>query len=242
MCICTQGGGVHGLTGRDVPRPVGRGSFLGTVPVQITFVADTLERPVLVTELHALSVRWWLRKRRTYILFFFSSPEMKAQVSFSDRLSSACPSVYFYIFIFFFRSTWSISTKHGTKHHWVKGFKFIQMKGNALFRGDIITKKREYINEIWKIFFTRTTRPISTNFGTLGTKHPWVKEIKFVQIKEHICTLFHSEIITKYQKYILQSLEIFFSGTIWPISTKLGIKHTWMKKTQGFAKKTFHLS
>lgn len=48
-------GGVRGLTGRDVPRPVGRGSFLGTVPVQITFVADTLERPVLVTELHVLS-------------------------------------------------------------------------------------------------------------------------------------------------------------------------------------------
>nr|XP_022328876.1 uncharacterized protein LOC111127875 [Crassostrea virginica] len=35
--------------------PVGPGSFLGIVPVQITCVADTLERPVLVTELHALS-------------------------------------------------------------------------------------------------------------------------------------------------------------------------------------------
>ena len=56
MCICTQGGGVRGLSGRDVPKPVGPGSFLGTVPVQITFAADTLERPVLVTELHALSV------------------------------------------------------------------------------------------------------------------------------------------------------------------------------------------
>lgn len=56
MCICTQGGGVRGLSGRDVPRPVGPGSFLGIVPVQITCVADTLERPVLVTELHALSV------------------------------------------------------------------------------------------------------------------------------------------------------------------------------------------
>ena len=56
MCICTQGCGVRGLSGRDVPRPVGPVSFLGTVPVQITFVADTLERPVLVTELHALSV------------------------------------------------------------------------------------------------------------------------------------------------------------------------------------------
>lgn len=50
-----MGGGVRGLSGRDVPRPVGPGSFLGIVPVQITCVADTLERPVLVTELHALS-------------------------------------------------------------------------------------------------------------------------------------------------------------------------------------------
>ena len=162
---------------------------------------------------------------------------MKAQVIFSDRLSSACPSVNFYTFIFFFRTTGSISTKHGTKHHWVKGFNFIQMKGIALFQGELITKKREYINEILKFFFTRTTRPISTNFGTLVTKHPWVKGIKFVQIKGHICTFFQGEIITKYQKYIFPSLEIFFSVTIWPISTKLGIKHTWMKKTKGFANK-----
>ena len=33
-----------------------------------------------------------------------------------------------------------ISTKLGTKHSWVKGFKFVQMKGYTFFSGEIITK------------------------------------------------------------------------------------------------------
>ena len=52
----------------------------------------------------------------------FSSPELKAQVSFSDRLSSlpVCPSVNFPIFNFS-KTTEPISTKLGTKHPGVKG-------------------------------------------------------------------------------------------------------------------------
>jgi hypothetical protein len=59
----------------------------------------------------------------------FSSPELKAQVSFSDRLLSVvclsvCLSVRpsdvclldFYIFNFFFRTTGPIFTKVGTNH------------------------------------------------------------------------------------------------------------------------------
>ena len=47
------------------------------------------------------------------------------------------------------------------------------MKGHAFFPGKIMTKKGEKsIDEILKIFFSRTTGPISTK---LGTKYAWVK-------------------------------------------------------------------
>jgi hypothetical protein len=51
----------------------------------------------------------------------FSSPELKAQVSYSDRLLSVVrPSVHlsvnFYIFDFFSRTTGPILTKFGTNH------------------------------------------------------------------------------------------------------------------------------
>jgi hypothetical protein len=65
-----------------------------------------------------------------FIIVVFSSPELKAQVSFSDRLSSGirlscrpdvCPSVNFYIFDFFSRTTGPILTRIGTNHPWMKG-------------------------------------------------------------------------------------------------------------------------
>jgi hypothetical protein len=55
-------------------------------------------------------------------LFFLSSSELKAQVSFSDRpLSvclSVCLSVNFYFFDFFSRTTGPILTKLDTNHPW----------------------------------------------------------------------------------------------------------------------------
>jgi hypothetical protein len=53
----------------------------------------------------------------------FSSPELKAQVSYSDRLLSVVrlsvyPSVNFYIFDFFSRTTGPILTKLCTNHPW----------------------------------------------------------------------------------------------------------------------------
>jgi hypothetical protein len=55
-------------------------------------------------------------------LFIFSSPELKAQVSFSDRLLSVVRlSVNFYIFDFFSRTTGPILTTLGTNHPWGKG-------------------------------------------------------------------------------------------------------------------------
>jgi hypothetical protein len=57
----------------------------------------------------------------------FSSPELKAQVSFSDRPLSIICLLNIYIFDFFSRTTGPISTKLGRKHLLVKG---IQVSSN----------------------------------------------------------------------------------------------------------------
>ena len=72
--------------------------------------------------------------------FFFSSPELKAQVSFSDRLSSVvCLSVC-KLFLFSTSSQEPLGqfqTKLGTKHPWVKGIQFCSNEGPCpLPRGD----------------------------------------------------------------------------------------------------------
>ena len=56
-----------------------------------------------------------------------------------------------------------------------RGLKFLQMKARPfLLRGDNYeVEKIHWLN--LKIFFSRTTEPISTK---LGTKHPWVKGIQ----------------------------------------------------------------
>ena len=74
---------------------------------------------------------------------YFCSPELKAQVSFSDRLSLVDRPFVYKLFKFSSssfpdQSGQYFSTNLGTKHSW--GFKFIQMKGLALLQGDIITK------------------------------------------------------------------------------------------------------
>ena len=151
--------------------------------------------------------------------------------------------------IFFSRTAGPISTKLGTNLLRVKGiqvcsneglfsrttglistfgwreFKFVQMKGSALFQGKIIAKMHW---RILKIFFSRTAGPISTN---LSTKYPWVKGIPVYSNEGPI--LFQGEIITKLRKYIDKFKKI-FSWTTWPISTKLNINHAWMKGIQVF--------
>jgi hypothetical protein len=56
----------------------------------------------------------------------------------------------------------------------------------------------------FKIFFSRTSRPISIK---LGTNHPWVKGILIVQIKGQV--FFRGEIIIEMQKFG-KVIEIFF--------------------------------
>ena len=62
----------------------------------------------------------------------FSSPKLKAQLSFSDCLLPVCKK--FNIVIIFSITTGPISNKLGSKHPCEKGFKFVQMKSHALFQ------------------------------------------------------------------------------------------------------------
>ena len=68
--------------------------------------------------------------------------------------------------IFFSRTTLPISTKLGTKYSWVKGIQVYSNEGPRPFpRGD----NYEIVKIHWrnlKIFFSRTTEPISTKLGT----------------------------------------------------------------------------
>ena len=130
----------------------------------------------------------------------YSSPELKAEVSFSDRLLSVvCLSFClfvrlktFHIFNFFSRTTWPISTKHATKHPWVKKIQVCSNEGSRPFpRGDNTENVKLYWKYL-KIFFSRTVWPIWTK---LGTKHPWVEGFKFVQMKGH--AFFQETIISK---------------------------------------------
>jgi hypothetical protein len=93
-----------------------------------------------------------------WLMIIFSSPELKAQVSFSDRplsgirlsvLPSDCPSVNFYIFNFFSRTTEPILTKLGTNHPWRKGIQVCTNERDSPFpRGD----NSERVKIHWNFF------------------------------------------------------------------------------------------
>ena len=97
----------------------------------------------------------------------------------------------------FSRTTWPISIKLVTNHPWLKGILDYSKKGSRpIPRGDDYEiVKMNWQNLLIKVFFSRTTRPISAK---LSKKHPWVKSL--FKWKGH--TFLHKEIITKLQKYI----------------------------------------
>ena len=71
---------------------------------------------------------------------------------------------------------WASSTKLGTMHPWVKGIQVCSIEGPCPFpRGDNYEIAKIHWKNL-KIFFSKTTEPISTK---LGTMHPWVKGIQF---------------------------------------------------------------
>jgi hypothetical protein len=71
----------------------------------------------------------------------FSSPELKTQANFSDRLLSVC-LLDFYTFNFFSRTTGQISTTLDKNHSWKEGIKVFQMKGIAPLQEEMIANKK----------------------------------------------------------------------------------------------------
>ena len=95
---------------------------------------------------------WYL----VWLTLIFSSPEPKAQVSFSDHNLSVvrrrrCSCCKFFTF-----SSYSPEPLGKFQPNLVQsilgwqGFKFVQMKGSALYKGEIITKLRKYIANFMK--------------------------------------------------------------------------------------------
>ena len=77
-----------------------------------------------------------------------------------------------------------------------------------------------------KIYFSRTTWPISTKLGTL---HPWMKVIQI--FFKWRATPFPRGDNYKIAKVHWRNFK-FFSRTTGPISTKIGTKHPWVKGIQ----------
>ena len=104
------------------------------------------------------------------------------------------------------------STKHITKHTWVERIQVCSNKGPRPFPRRDRSENVKLYWKYFKIFFFRTTWPISTK---RGIKHPWVEGIQ-------VCSNAGlrpssrgdiSEIVNFYSKYF----KIFFSRTAWPI-------------------------
>ena len=105
-------------------------------------------------------------------------------------------------------------------HPWVKGVQFSSNEGPHLFpRGDNYEKVKLHWRKK-KIFFSRTTGPISTKLGTMP---PWV-------IRNQVCSNkgprpFPMGDNNEIAKIHWRNLNIFFSRTAGLISTKLDTKH-----------------
>ena len=119
----------------------------------------------------------------------------------------------------FSRITEHFSTKLGQMHSWLKRIQISSNEGPRPFsRGD----DYEIVKKHWQnltIFFSRTTEPISTKFGTM---HPWVQGIQ-VYSNEGIYPFLrgdNNEITRKNWR----NFKIFISRTTEPILTKLGTK------------------
>ena len=118
-------------------------------------------------------------------------------------------------------------------HNWVKklmsspeSVKNISLPFSEFFESDgiSISSSPEQIHwQIFKNLFSRTTGPISTNFGT---KH-----------RIQVCSNVGLRPFPRGDNYEIvkihwRNLKIFFSRTTEPISIKLGTKHPWVKGIQ----------
>ena len=110
-------------------------------------------------------------------IMLFSSPELKAQVSFSDRLSSAvrltvCLSVTFHFFIFFSRTAEPISTELSTNPPWMTGIQFKTNKGHSILEKEIMSFFCH--NQRYGIILSCTNGIIDWNCFSCERYGPWV--------------------------------------------------------------------
>ena len=133
-----------------------------------------------------------------YQNWLLSSPELKAQVSFSDNfLSVVCPSVCLSVnfshFHLLLQNHWAHFNQNWHNASLGEADSFSSNEGPQPFpKGDNYEIAKIHWRNFKKIFFSRSTGPISTKLGTyiLG----W-RGFKFVQMKGP--SLFQGEIITK---------------------------------------------
>ena len=101
-----------------------------------------------------------------------SSPELKAQVSFSDRLSVCKFSRFHHLF----QNHWANFNQTWSKASLFEGIQFFfSNDGRCLSPREDNYKMVKMHWHLLKIFFFRTTGPI---LNKLGTEHPCVKEIQ----------------------------------------------------------------
>ena len=92
-----------------------------------------------------------------FVIYFFSSPEPKAQVSYCHPFSSVVRRpLTFYIFIFFSRTGWRISTKLGGDHPQGVGTQSCSYGGGGPQGGPGAGPQRVKRGQTLKIFFSRT--------------------------------------------------------------------------------------
>ena len=163
---------------------------------------------------------------------YFSSPELKAHVSFSDRMClSVCLSVclsarqsVYKLFFFFFKTPWTISTKLAKCNLGVKWIQVCSNEENRPFpRVDFSGTAKEHKRNL-KIFLSRTTGRISLKLGTIKAS---LSKVDSNFCKRRPCP-FPRGGNNDIAKIHWRILKIFFSRTSKPNSTKLGTEHPWV--------------
>ena len=154
-------------------------TLIFTLNLDMWILKPMMDYPCICIRLFCLFLYYFWKRWASQDYNFFSSPESKAQVSFSDQNLSIvrchrcrhrhCCQNFSHFHLLLQNQLGPISTKLGTNHLGWREFKFVQMKGSALFQGKIIAKMHW---QILKIFFSRTTGTISIK---LGTKHSWMR-------------------------------------------------------------------
>ena len=160
-----------------------------------------------------------------------SSPELKVQVSFSDRLSfvvclSARPSLNFSYFRHLLKNHWAKFNQTWHKASLVEGdSSLLKWRAPPFCKARKLRNSEETLTKLKKLLQNHWAGPISTK---LCTMHPWVMRAQ-VCSNEGLCL---SPMGDDYEIRWRNFKKIFFSRTTDPISTKLVRKHPRVKGIQ----------